>query len=136
MDAQARWHARPFASYRIAIRVEYGGNSCTQELETQGEQLGRIVANSCRVSWIGLSTVARLFEISELLDRPTPCYTLVQSCSCYRVLQRAIAYDPQLGYPQAIVYRRVAQPNVTSPVYWRRLLDTRRLPVCGPPTTS
>lgn len=131
-EAQQRWVARAFASYRIAIRIEYGGNSCAQELETDGERLRRIVANSCRVSWIGVTTVARLFEISELLDRPTPCYSSLQSCSCYRVVQGSVAYDPQLGYPTSIVYRRQVQPNVTDFEYWRRLLSTRRLPTCGP----
>jgi hypothetical protein len=131
-DARQRWEARPFANYRIAIRVEYGGNACAQELETNGELLRRVIANNCRVAWIGMTTVARLFEISELLDHPTPCYSSMQSCSCYRVRQREIEYNPQLGYPALISYRREVQPNVTNPEYWRRLLSTRRVPACGP----
>lgn len=131
-EAQQRWEARAFTNYRIAIRIEYGGNACTQELETNGERLRRIVTNSCRVSWIGVTTVARLFEISQLLDRPTPCYASMQSCSCYRVLQGDVVYDTQLGYPSTIIYHREVQPNVTNPEYWRRLLNTRRVPTCGP----
>lgn len=130
--AQQRWQSRPFTNYRIAIRVEYGGNACAQELETEGEYLRRIVMNNCRVGWIGLTTVTRLFEISALLDRPTPCYSSMQSCACYRVRQAAISYDPQLGFPTTIAYRREVQPNVTNPEYWRRLWDTRRVPRCGP----
>lgn len=130
--ARARWAARPFSSYRIAIRIEFGGNTCTQELETRGEQLHRILTNNCRLSWLGLSTVARLFEVSELLDRPTPCYSSMQSCACYRVRQGSIPYDSQLGYPTTVVYRRDVQPNVTNAEYWRRLWDTRRVPTCGP----
>lgn len=131
-EAEQRWNARTFANYRIAIRIEYGNNACAQELETNGDRLRRIVANSCRVSWIGATTVARLFEISQLLDRPTPCYASMQSCSCYRVLQGSVAYDAQLGYPTTIVYRREVQPNVTNPEYWKRLWSTRRVPTCGP----
>lgn len=131
-QAMQRWQARPFTNYRITIRVEYGGNACTQELETAGEQLNRVVANSCRVSWIGMTTVMRLFEVSALLDRPTPCYTQAQACSCLRVLQQPIAYDASLGYPATIIYQRAVQPNYGDMAYWRRLWQTRRVPNCGP----
>ena len=131
-QAIERWQARPFTSYRITIRVEYGGNACTQELETEGEQLNRVVANSCRVSWIGMTTVMRLFEVSALLDKPTPCYTQVQACSCLRVLQQPISYDANQGYPSTIIYQRAVQPNYNDAAYWRRLWQTRRVPNCGP----
>ena len=131
-QAIQRWQARPFSSYRMAIRVEYGGNACTQELETAGEQLRRVLANSCRVSWIGMTTVARLFEVSALLDRPTPCYAQVQACACMRVLQQPIAYDARLGYPTTIRYQRAVQPNFSDAAYWQRLWQTRRVPSCGP----
>lgn len=131
LAAQQRWAARPFSSYRIAIRVDYGGSICTQELETKGEYLRRILRNNCRPSWLGLSTVLRLFEIGERLDRPQPCYALSQVCSCYRVLQGDIAYDTQLGYPAAIAYRREIRPNFLHADYWRRLLTSRQLPNCA-----
>jgi len=131
-QAIERWQARPFTSYRITIRVEYGGNACTQELETEGEQLNRVVANSCRVSWIGMTTVMRLFEVSALLDKPTPCYTQAQACSCLRVLQQPISYDANQGYPSTIIYQRAVQPNYNDAAYWRRLWQTRRVPNCGP----
>src|SRR5215207_6147616 len=97
LDAQRRWAARPFANYRVAVRVEYWGNLCAQEIESAGEKLHRIVRNDCRVSWLALMTVARLFEISAGLEHPTPCYVAAQICSCYRVRAGEIAYDPQLG---------------------------------------
>src|SRR5690349_18324203 len=61
LQAEQRWHARTFSSYRIAIRVEYAGDVCSQELETQGENLLRIIHNDCRPNWLGLTTVRRLF---------------------------------------------------------------------------
>ncbi len=132
LEAQRRWSARSFASYRIAIRVDFGGNICAQELETKGEFLRRVLHNNCRPNWLGLTTVARLFEIDERLDRPQPCYSLSQICSCARVRQGEIAYDTQLGFPAMIVYRREIRPNLLHADYWRRLLDTRQLPNCGP----
>jgi len=112
VDAQSRWSTRPFSSYQIAVRVEYGGNTCMQTIETQGEQLSRIVRNDCRLSWLSLLTVARLFEISERLEHPAPCYAAGQTCSCYRIRSGEIAYDAHLGYPRLIAYRREVRPNL------------------------
>jgi hypothetical protein len=132
LDAQRRWAERQFANYRVSVRVEYWGNVCSQEIESEGEKLHRIVRNDCRLSWLSLMTVARLFEISEGLEHPTPCYVAAQTCSCHRVRFGEIAYDPQLGYPRLISYRREIYPNLVHPAYWQRLWETRRLPECGP----
>jgi hypothetical protein len=132
LDAQRRWAERPFANYRVAVRVEYWGNVCSQDIESAGEKLHRIVRNDCRVPWLALMTVARLFEISEGLEHPTPCYVAAQTCSCYRVRAGEIAYDPHLGYPRTITYRRQIYPNLLHPDYWRRVWQTRQLPECGP----
>ena len=93
LDSQRRWSARPFANYRVTVRVEYWGTMCSQDIESAGEKLHRIVRNDCRVSWLSLMTVAQLFEISEGLEHPTPCYVAAQTCSCYRVRAGEIAYD-------------------------------------------
>lgn len=132
LQAQRHWSARPFSSYRIAIRVEYAGDVCSQALETKGENLHRILYNNCRPTWMGLTTVARLFEIGERLDRPQPCYSLSQICTCVRVRQGDVIYDTQLGYPVTIAYRREIRPNVLNVDYWRRLIFFRQLPNCGP----
>lgn len=132
LQAQQRWHARPFSSYRIAIRVEYAGDVCSQELETQGENLLRIIYNNCRPNWLGLTTVRRLFEIGEGLERPEPCYSLSQICTCARVRQGDIVYDAQLGYPLTIDYHREIRPNFLNADYWRRLITFKQLPNCGP----
>ena len=44
----------------------------------------------------------------------------------------AIAYDPQLGYPLSIAYRREIYPNLLHIDYWQRVWQTGRLPECGP----
>lgn len=131
-EAQRRWSARPFASYRIAIRVDFGGAFCAQELETRGEYLRRVLYNNCRPNWLGLTTVARLFEIDAQLDRPQPCYALSQVCSCAQVRQGEVTYDSRLGFPAMIAYRREIRPNFLHADYWRRLFDTRQFPSCGP----
>ena len=132
MQAQARWSARPFGAYRVAVRVEFSGNVCTQELETSDDRRYRIIANSCRTSWLSVMTVARLFEISERLDQPIPCYTTMQTCLCHRVRVGEIAYDSRLGYPAQIAYRREVRPNLANVEYWRRFVVTRSMPNCGP----
>jgi hypothetical protein len=132
IDGQGRWVARPFADYRIAVRVEFWGNICTQEIETEGERIRRIAHNDCQLSWLSLMTVARLFEISEGLEHPMPCYAAAQACACYRVKTGEITYDPQLGFPRVITYRREIYPNLVHADYWRRVWQTRRLPDCGP----
>ena len=132
LQAQARWAARPFAAYRIAVRVEFAGNVCAQELETSDDRSYRIIANSCRSSWLSTMTVARLFEISERLDQPIPCYATLQTCLCQRVRLGQIAYDSRLGYPALIAYRREVRPNLANLEYWRRLVTTRSAPSCGP----
>jgi hypothetical protein len=132
LDAQQRWNARPFANYRVVVRVEYWGNVCSQDIESAGEKLHRIVRNDCRVSWLSLMTVARLFEISKGLEHPAPCYVASQICSCYRVRAGDAAYDPQLGYPRTVAYRRQIYPNLLHADYWRRIWQNRLLPDCGP----
>jgi hypothetical protein len=132
LEAQRRWKQRPFANYRVVVQVEYWGNVCSQDIESAGDKLHRIVRNDCRVPWISLMTVARLFEISEGLDHPAHCYIASQACSCYRVRAGAIAYDPQLGYPRTIAYRREVYPNLGHAEYWRRVWQNRQLPACGP----
>jgi hypothetical protein len=132
-EAQARWAARPFTNYRITVRVESSGNICSQELEAAGDRIHRIVANNCRMSWLSLMTVGRLFEISERIEQPAPCYPTVQACLCNRVRVGEVSYDAQLGYPTTIAYRREVRPNMTHAEYWKRLLQTGRFPLCSTP---
>jgi hypothetical protein len=132
LRAQRLWSERKFANYRVSVRVEYWGSVCSQEIEVEGEQLRRTVRNDCRLSWLSLMTIARLFEISESLDHPIPCFIATQTCSCYRVRSAEVAYDSQLGYPRTISYRREIKPNLLHLDYWRRLWETRRFPECEP----
>lgn len=132
IDAESRWAERPFADYRIAVRVEASGTTCTQELETSGERIRRIISNNCRLSWLSLMTVARLFEISERLEQPAPCYATLQTCLCHRIRTGDVRYDARWGFPSTIVYRREVRPNLAGLEYWRRVWETHHLPNCGP----
>ena len=131
LQAQQLWLARPFSDYRMVVRFEYAGYVCSQELESRGEKLHRVIHNSCRPTWLGLATVERLFEIGERLDRPQPCYSLSHVCTCARVRQGDVAYDARLGYPTLIAYRREIGPNLLNADYWRRVLLSKQLPSCS-----
>jgi hypothetical protein len=130
--AQRRWEARPFSAYQLALRVEYWNRVCFQEIEVQGERVRRIVSDTCRMSWFSSLTVPRLFEISERLEQAPTCYPDSQPCACRLVRIGTIEYDPQLGYPSAIDYRREVQPNWWHPDFWKRLWERKDLPSCGP----
>jgi hypothetical protein len=115
------------------VRVEYSGNICSQELETSGDRIRRIISNNCRMSWLSLMTVSRLFEISQRIEHPAPCYATIQTCLCHRIRVGEVAYDAGLGYPTLIAYRREVRPNLAHMEYWKRVWETRRMPRCGPP---
>src|SRR5262245_30497358 len=136
MEAQQRWVARPFANYRVTVRVESANNICFQDLEAEGDHLRRIVHNTCISSWFSLLTVARMFEIGERLEWAPACYPSSRLCACQSVRVGSITYDERLGYPLAIAYSREIRPNWTAIDYWQRLWELKRLPSCGPLSRS
>jgi hypothetical protein len=129
--AQGRWAARPFASYRIALRIEFLNQVCFQELEVQGERVAQIVSDTCQASSFSSLTIGRLFEISERTEQAPTCYSDSEPCACQQLRISKIDYDKQFGYPLGIVYQRVVQPNWTHFDFWKRLWARRTLPSCG-----
>ncbi|MFL5800427.1 MAG: hypothetical protein ACJ8CR_01655 [Roseiflexaceae bacterium] len=129
--AQGRWAARPFASYRIALRVEFLNQSCFQEIEVQGERVARIISDTCQTSSFSSLTTGRLFEISERVEQAPTCYADAEPCACRQLRLGKIDYDATLGYPHEIAYRRVVQPNWTHFDFWKRLWARRSLPSCA-----
>src|SRR5689334_8726135 len=130
--AEGRWAARPFSTYRLALRVEYWNRVCFQEIEVQGERVRTVLNDTCRVSWFAALTVPQLFEISERIEQAPTCYPDSQPCACRLLRLGSVDYDPRLGYPTDIVYRREVQPNWWHPDFWKRLAQQRNLPSCGP----
>jgi hypothetical protein len=130
-DAQQRWATRPFAAYRVALRIEYWNRVCFQELEVHGELVRRVVSDTCLTSSFSMMTVPRLYEMSQRLEQAPSCYPDGQPCACRLRRIGKIEYDARLGYPRQIVYRREALPNWTHLDFWRHLWLQRDLPTCG-----
>lgn len=129
--AQNRWAARPFASYRIALRVEFLNQSCFQEIEVQGERVAKTISDTCQTSSFSSLTAGRLFEISQRVEQAPTCYADTEPCACRQLRIGKIEYDETLGYPHVIAYQRVVQPNWTHLDFWKRLWTRRSLPSCG-----
>jgi len=130
--AQSRWAARPFTAYRVALRVEYLNRVCFQEIEVQGERVRRVIRDTCLTSSFASMTVPRLYEISTRIEQAPTCYPDSQPCACRIMRIGRIEYDPRLGYPREIAYRRAARPNWTHLDFWKHLWLDHELPNCGP----
>jgi hypothetical protein len=134
--AQSRWAARPFAAYRVGLRVEYWNRVCFQEIEVRDERVRRVISDTCLTSSFSMMTVPRLYQMSERLEQAPTCYADAQPCACRLMRIGKIEYDPRLGYPSQIVYRREAQPNWTHLDFWKHLWQQRELPACGTSRTT
>ena len=134
--AQSRWATRPFTAYRVTLRIEYWNRVCFQELEVQGERVRRVVNDTCLTSSFSMMTIPRLYQMSERLEQAPTCYPDGQPCACRLMRIGKIEYDPHLGYPREITYRREAQPNWTHLDFWRHLWEQRDLPTCGTSRTT
>jgi Family of unknown function (DUF6174) len=120
--ARALWAGRPFQSYQIALFHQTNLGICEQEIVAQDERQTQALRNTCGQppSW----TVTKLFNwINELQNTPTRCYPDQIMCACQIRTSTVVTYDPELGYPQRIVYEWRKQPNLTNLDYWRSLTD-------------
>ena len=133
-QALARWEARTFTSYRIALRVEALGNVCYQLLEVRGGWVRDSLRNTCDSMWLDSLTVEELFDLgAQIEDLPgSRCGPAAQHCLCHRVFtRRGVYYDERLGFPETVLARSEMQWNVMSPDFWRILAEQRALPSCG-----
>ncbi|MEN9935330.1 MAG: hypothetical protein RLZZ387_1909 [Chloroflexota bacterium] len=124
-----RWHAQAPESYRVVVEVSFTGRTCLQEIEVRGDAKS-ILHDTCGSSWISTLWVPRLFELGQRLERPAECFPSNRNCVCQRVRIGSIEYDPELGFPGSIVWRRELRPNWHNPAYLARMLETRELPNC------
>src|SRR4051812_24035693 len=111
LAAQELWAARPFTNYRVTIAIERMQQVCVQELEVRDER-AQAINDTCDISWLSSMTVPRLFEFSSWMEHAPDCYPSSGNCSCERVRIGRIVYDPQLGYPQQIVWERRVEMNL------------------------
>lgn len=129
LSALSRWKARSLVNYRIVVEIERLGRICAQELEVQGAQT-RTLHDTCNASWITTVTVPQLFEFSSWMERGSDCYPSSLNCFCRRVRIGKIVYDPVLGYPALIDWRRDVRPNPNHPDFWKKIWEQRSLPQC------
>jgi hypothetical protein len=133
-SALQRWSSGGLERYRLAVRIEYRGDTCFQQVEVH-DGAARAVRNTCDLAWLDLMSVPELFDLAhQIEDIPTArCYPSSRWCICQRVFSaRQIEYDRSLGYPTVVLSRSDLQPNWTGLDFWERLVSTTSLPSCGP----
>jgi hypothetical protein len=135
LDAQQRWSIHGLTNYRLAVRVEYRGESCFQQFDVRFGRVADVLHNSCDVSWLNILTVPELFELAHEIETiPTSrCYPSSRWCVCQRIFSdRLIQYDDEFGYPAVVLSRSDLYPHWTGLDFWERLSQTHALPSCGP----
>lgn len=130
-----RWQALAPPSYRVLVQVGVSGRVCLQEIEVRGARRS-ILHDTCGSTWLSTLAVPRLFELGERLELPAECFPSSRNCICQRVRVGTVVYDPQLGFPGVITWRRELRPNWQNPQYLAQLLETRTLPRCVSATRS
>ncbi|HEX9370891.1 MAG TPA: hypothetical protein VF897_07780 [Roseiflexaceae bacterium] len=132
--ALRRWQARPIAHYLLRTREDLGGQRCGQAVEVRGEELVRIVANTCpqpnlwAVSWL-FTFVAKAQAAVETCAR----LDAGVGCVCRRSVDLEVTYDPSTGIPREIVTRQTWRAAWQSWAYWRYVARQAALPDCTPP---
>lgn len=130
MNALERWKAQAPNDYRIVVQIRLATLTCFQELEIRGGEIAGTIHDTCNRSWLGDLTIERLFELSTRLERPPECFPSSQDCVCQRLRVGNIDYNPRLGYPQILDWRREVRPNWIHTDYWERLWTTRNISPC------
>lgn len=132
--ARARWQARPFAAYRLTLRVydpaPPGG--CQQDLIIRNEQVVEVLRNECQ-RFRDPMTVSSLFAMIEPDEQWATTTTALDPClvgsECERVRDVQVSYDPLLGYPQTVIVREDYKTNWMHPMNWQELLRYGHGPV-------
>ena len=115
--ARARWAARPFSRYRLALEI--GSLGCKQELEVDGERVVAVRKNTCHAVEF---TVSQIFDAIErdIRTRNGRCGT--NGCGCDGVQQVEAIYDSRLGFPVSKQVALNAAARWRFPEYWRHRL--------------
>jgi hypothetical protein len=130
-----RWRSHAPENYRVLVQVGVSGRVCLQEIEVRGASKS-LLHDTCGATWLSTLAVPRLFELGERLERPAECFPSSRNCVCHRVRVGTVVYDPQLGFPGVITWRRELRPNWQSPEYLAQLIETRELPRCASATRA
>lgn len=121
-QAEQRWNMRPFGHYRLIIRDK----NCEQRIEVRNERILDVSPNRCEAPPRTISDLFTLIRRDGSIS--TRCITL--GCMCDDVIRVSARYDPELGYPQQIIVRIKAEPNMLHADFWKRAVSQRALPSC------
>lgn len=132
LAARDIWMAQPLTRYRMVIQATFSGRACVQEIEVRDRVL-YAARDTCGSPWLASLTIDRLFELSTRLESAPDCFPSQRNCLCHRVRVGAVQYDPDLGFPTSIVWRRELRPNWQDPAYWLHAWEARALPKCTMP---
>lgn len=117
--ARARWAARPFSHYRMAL--EYGLlGYCRQIVEVENERVVAVPQNTCSNP---PPTVDDLFDrierdLATISGRCGP-----NGCACDGTIVVTAAYDAQFGYPHAKSVYLNQRARWLFLDYWKRKLS-------------
>jgi hypothetical protein len=118
--ARARWAARPFSHYRLALKYGTLGY-CRQIVEVDRERVVAELENTCSKP---APTVSELFNRIERDLKTLSGSCGPNGCECDGTVVVVADYDSTLGYPQA--KRVFLEPRMRwrFPQYWRNRLRT------------
>ncbi len=110
-DARARWAANGYSDYRIIVKYELPLYSCEQDLEIRNGELDYRNQDSCRMTPIVGSNqgIMEMLTVAGLFARVEGAITAPEcgpnGCVCDGPVTADVIYEPEMGYPQQIVYR-------------------------------
>jgi hypothetical protein len=123
------WESRPATNYRMVVQVMMSGRNCLQEIEVRAAE-HVLLHDTCGTMWLASMSIDRMFELSKRLENAPECFPSSANCICRRVRVGKVTYDPQLGYPGELIWRRELRPNFEHPDFWLRVWDTQAIPRC------
>ncbi len=125
--AKTRWELSAIQNYRIVVTFERPYNTCQQDFEVRGTDIGYKHKDSCSVGSavagkpaMNWPTVANLFaRVEDGLKNPQ-CGS--NGCVCDGPIEMLVTYDPERGYPRQIVYTLRQDLRTRDLQYWLALL--------------
>lgn len=123
-SARERWAAQSISHYRIVIEYSVPLFNCQQDIEVRNEVVDYKHQDSCAISVTQTQeyfTISNLFQrIEDYINSPL-CGP--NGCACDGPISVDVAYHPEQGYPQQIVYQLHPERRWFYGEYWQALLS-------------
>ena len=126
--AKAQWAASDMTDYRILVTFDRPYNTCQQDFEVRGVDIGYKYQDSCSVGSAVVGHPAAVYPtVDNLFVRIEDSLTMPQcgpnGCICDGPIEVTASYDTQYGYPLEIVYTLRQDLRTRDLQYWLALLD-------------